>query len=361
MQIHGRAKLGPAGRLALCEAIEGGMTFRQAAACLNVSPATAHRWWHRYADALLAERHSLAWAADRSSRPHRSPRLLDAGEQAQICEVRRHTGWGPRLVAGRTGHSHSTVWKVLHRHGLSQRPRKPRDATRRYEWPCPGDLLHMDTARYARFERPGHRVTGDRSTTRARMLKPVGYDFAHAIVDDHSKARLRRAAHRRTCRDDHCIRRACSDLVCPSRDSGQAPHDGQRLELHAQPLPTRTPGRPRDQAHHHKALPPPDQREGRALPPDDGTRVGIRHELPLTPPPQPSPATLARALQHAQATLRDRQPATHQPRSQPPWAGQLATNNQRRWVASIRVIWYFMLCGVERCRGLPGRPRQVIP
>ncbi len=187
MQIHGRAKLGPAGRLALCQAIEGGMTFRQAADCLNVSPATAHRWWRRYAQASLAERHSFAWTADRSSRPHRSPRLLNAGEQEQICEVRRHTGWGPRLVAGRTGHSHSTVWKVLHRHGLSRRPRQPRDAARRYEWPCPGDLLHMDTARYARFERPGHRVTGDRSTTNARMLEHVGYDFAHAIVDDHSR------------------------------------------------------------------------------------------------------------------------------------------------------------------------------
>ena len=43
MQIHGRAKLGPAGRLALCEAIDSGMTFRQAAAALSVSPATAHR------------------------------------------------------------------------------------------------------------------------------------------------------------------------------------------------------------------------------------------------------------------------------------------------------------------------------
>ena len=31
----------------------------------------------------------------------------------------------------------------------------------RYEWPCPGDLLHMDSARYARFKRPGHAVTGD--------------------------------------------------------------------------------------------------------------------------------------------------------------------------------------------------------
>ncbi len=63
MQIHGRAKLGPAGRLVLCQAIEGGMTFRQAAACLNVSPATAHRWWRRYAQASLAERHSLAWSS----------------------------------------------------------------------------------------------------------------------------------------------------------------------------------------------------------------------------------------------------------------------------------------------------------
>ena len=190
MQIHGRAKLGPAGRLALCQAIEDGLTFRQAAACLNVSPATAHRWWHRYADASLAERHSLTWAADRSSRPRCSPGLLGAGAQEQICEARRHTGWGPRLIAGQTGHPHSTVWKVLHRHGLSRRPRAPRDAVRRYEWPCPGDLLHMDTARYARFERPGHRVTGDRSHRARNWMADstrVGYDFAHAIVDDHSR------------------------------------------------------------------------------------------------------------------------------------------------------------------------------
>jgi hypothetical protein len=47
----------------------------------------------------------------------------------------------------------------------------------------------MDTARYARFERPGHRVTGDRSQhLRGRKVQTlVGYDFAHAIVDDHSR------------------------------------------------------------------------------------------------------------------------------------------------------------------------------
>ena len=190
MRIHGRAKLGPAGRLALCQAIEGGMSLRQAAGCLNVSPATAHRWWHRYRDASAQKRHSLAWACDRSSRPHRSPRLLDRAAQKRICEARRRTGWGPRLIAGETGFAHSTVWKVLHRHGLSRHARQPRELASRYEWPCPGDLLHMDTARYARFERPGHRVTGDRSQRSRSWMQEstrVGYDFAHAILDDHSR------------------------------------------------------------------------------------------------------------------------------------------------------------------------------
>ena len=187
MQIHGRAKLGPAGRLALTQAVIDGMTLKQAAACFNVSPATAHRWWHRRLNATGQELSSGAWLLDRSSRPHRSPRLLDGVEQERICEVRRHTGWGPRLVAGRTAHPHSTVWKVLHRHGLSRRQRSPREAARRYEWPCPGDLLHIDTKRYARFERPGHALTGVRDRTGAERRAGWGYDFAHAIVDDHSR------------------------------------------------------------------------------------------------------------------------------------------------------------------------------
>src|SRR5271166_4555100 len=41
MQIHGRAKLGPAGRLALCQAIESGLTFRAAARASSVPPAGA--------------------------------------------------------------------------------------------------------------------------------------------------------------------------------------------------------------------------------------------------------------------------------------------------------------------------------
>lgn len=190
MIVHGNAKLGPAGRLALTEAIAEGKSQKAAAAAFGVAPATAHRWWHRRLDASAEELACGSWLLDRSSRPHRSPRRLDPSAEQGICAARRRTGWGPRLVAGETGHPHSTVWKVLRRHGLSRSPRQPRDAEQRYEWPCPGDLLHMDAARYARFERPGHHVTGNRSQRSRGWMRPetrVGYDYAHAIVDDHSR------------------------------------------------------------------------------------------------------------------------------------------------------------------------------
>jgi len=88
-----------------------------------------------------------------------------------------------------TGFAHSTVWKVLKRAGISRRATSVKEPANRYEWPCPGDLLHMDVCSYARFLRPGHRVTGNRSQALRgwRVENLVGYDYAHAIVDDHSR------------------------------------------------------------------------------------------------------------------------------------------------------------------------------
>jgi len=187
MRFHRNAKLGLAGRRELVLAIAGGCSIRAAAATFNVSSATAHRWWQRWRQASDAERRSLSCLLDRSSRPTRSPRRLAPELERAICDCRRSTGWGPRLVAGATGFAHSTVWKVLRRFGLSRPPRPPREPANRYEWPCPGDLLHMDVSRYARFLRPGHRVTGDRSRTARELDQRVGYDFVHAVVDDHSR------------------------------------------------------------------------------------------------------------------------------------------------------------------------------
>jgi transposase InsO family protein len=185
MSFHRNAKLGLAGRYALVCAIEGGMTLKAAAAAFSVSPATAHRWWHRWLAAGEEARRTLSCLFDRSSRPHRSPRQLAAELAEAICACRRATGWGPRLVAGATGFAHSTVWKVLKRAGISRPPRPVREPANSYEWPCPGDLLHMDTSEYVRFQRPGHRVTGDRSSQDRRHRD--GVDIVHAIVDDHSR------------------------------------------------------------------------------------------------------------------------------------------------------------------------------
>jgi transposase InsO family protein len=186
MYLHANAKLGLAGRLALVRAIDEGLSLKAAAVAFSVAPATAHRWWHRWLDGGR----ELSALLDRSSRPQRSPRLLARELQERICDCRRKTGWGPRLVAGATGFAHSTVWKVLKRAGLSRRLPALKEPANSYEWPCPGDLLHMDVSRYARFLRPGHRVTGDRSRRSRSWMRPetrVGYDYAHAIVDDHSR------------------------------------------------------------------------------------------------------------------------------------------------------------------------------
>jgi transposase InsO family protein len=185
MSFHRNAKLGLAGRYALVGAIEGGMSLKAAAAAFNVSPATAHRWWHRWLDANEEARRTLSCLFDRSSRPRRSPRQLAAELEERICACRRQTGWGPRLVAAVTGFAHSTVWKVLKRAGISRPPRSAREPANSYEWPCPGDLLHMDTSEYVRFQRPGHRVTGDRSSQDRQHGD--GVDIVHAIVDDHSR------------------------------------------------------------------------------------------------------------------------------------------------------------------------------
>ena len=187
MQLHRNAKLGLCGRRELVRAIEDGASLRTAAFAFRVSPATAHRWWHRWQAADATQRDSLVCLSDRSSRPRHCPRMLPSAEQARICAARRRSGWGPRLIAGETGHAHATVWRTLRRAGLSMRSHAPREQARRYEWPCPGDLLHIDSKRFGRFTRPGHAVTGKRDRTGAEKRERVGWEFVHSIVDDHSR------------------------------------------------------------------------------------------------------------------------------------------------------------------------------
>jgi transposase InsO family protein len=164
------------------------MTLRAAAAALNVSPATAHRWWHRRLAASEGELACGAWFRDRSSRPQHQPRRLSSTEEELILRARKETNLGPGRLAGIVRRARSTIWKVLHRHGLSRRRRAPRASCRRYEWSRPGALLHVDMARLARFDRPGHRVRGRSPESRREELRSkASYVWLHCVVDDHSR------------------------------------------------------------------------------------------------------------------------------------------------------------------------------
>jgi hypothetical protein len=120
-------------------------------------------------------------------------RRTRAEVEVRICAARERAGWGPRLIAGETGVAHSTVHAVLKRHDCSRAGRTTRREFVRYEWPCPGDRLHLDVKRYPRFRRPGHAVTGDRQ-------RPLALG-------------LRRAARRRTRPDRRRRSRTRVDLV----------------------------------------------------------------------------------------------------------------------------------------------------
>jgi hypothetical protein len=130
---------------------------------------------------------SGSWAEDRPSTPKHQPRLTSERDHERVCAARRRTGWGPRLIATELSLPHATVSRCLERRGLSRRPRPQKEAVRRFEWPCPGDLLQMDIKRFQRFTRPGHAVTGDRFRTGTEKRMRVGHEFAHSIIDDHTR------------------------------------------------------------------------------------------------------------------------------------------------------------------------------
>ena len=171
----------------VCLCLDGGMSRREAASYRRVSVSTVQYWISRYRAADELARRSGAWAEDRPSTPHRQPARVSDAVHDRVCEARERTGWGPRLIASELQMAHATVSRCLARRGISRRPPVPREQVRRFEWPCPGDLLQMDTKRLARFTRPGHKVTGSRFTTNADKKARVGWEFCHSIIDDHSR------------------------------------------------------------------------------------------------------------------------------------------------------------------------------
>jgi hypothetical protein len=79
----------------------------------------------------------------RPRRPNHSPRRLLRGIRSEILELRKR-GWGPARIALALGIGHSSVHRVLVRHGCNRLRSPEKKIIRRYEKSRPGELVHLD-------------------------------------------------------------------------------------------------------------------------------------------------------------------------------------------------------------------------
>ena len=100
--------------------------------------------------------------------------------------LRRNQRLTYECIAERVGQSLSTVTvtRTCKAAGAARLPAQ-QDAVpvRRYERQTAGELLQRDTKKLRRFDKPGHRVTGDRNENTPR----AGWQALHVAIDDHSR------------------------------------------------------------------------------------------------------------------------------------------------------------------------------
>ena len=183
MNIHKNARLTPHGRERMVRMMLRGQTPEAAARAAGVCPHTAKKWLARF------EAQGAAGLQDRSSRPLKLRNPTPDAIAGRIVALRRQR-WTGKHIARQTGVSPATVSRVLKRAGLSRlKDLEPAEPVRRYERAHPGELIHLDIKKLGRFERVGHRITGDRtgqSTPRGRR-QGYGWEYVHVCIDDNSR------------------------------------------------------------------------------------------------------------------------------------------------------------------------------
>jgi transposase InsO family protein len=180
MNIHKNARLTPLRREEMALAVlDGGLTKAQAARIYGVTSKIVSRW---------VERHKTGGRAammDRSSRPKVIPRQIAQALAERVIALRRKRLTG-KHIAMEAGVSPATVSRVLKRAGLSRmKDIEPAEPVVRYEYSKPGGLIHLDIKRLGRFDRVGHRITGDR--TGQSNSRGVGWEYVHVCIDDASR------------------------------------------------------------------------------------------------------------------------------------------------------------------------------
>lgn len=183
MNSHKNARLGFAGRVCLVERVlRNRWPVSTAAAAFGISPQSVRKWLRRY------RTEGRAGLADRSSRPHQSPRRVSARLEQRIARLRARRKSGP-AIADALGLPLSTVGDVLRRLGLGRLPPlEPRPAIVRYERAEPGELLHLDTKQLGRI-RPnsptGRRMAHERRAGYRQAA--LGWECLHVAIDDCSR------------------------------------------------------------------------------------------------------------------------------------------------------------------------------
>ena len=180
MNSHQNALLTPRGREPMVRAVlDAGLNKAAVARLYRTTPKTVAKWVTRF----LAE--GADGLRDRSSKPLSSPSQTPPAIGATIEALRRqrHTG---QQIAMEVGVSPATVSRVLRRLGLNRiRDLEPAEPVRRYERATPGEIIHIDIKKLGRFDKVGHRITGDR--TGQSNSRGVGWEFVHVCIDDHSR------------------------------------------------------------------------------------------------------------------------------------------------------------------------------
>jgi len=179
MNIHKNARLTPHSRAELVRRVlVEGQSVMSVAAAFGVTVKTVRKWVARF------KAEGMQGLQDRSSRPHRVYRPTPAAIVAKVEALRRQRRTG-KQIAAEVGISPATVSRILRRLGLNHiAALEPAEPVRRYERQHPGELIHVDIKKLGRFERVGHRITGDR---RQGASRGVGWEFVHVSIDDASR------------------------------------------------------------------------------------------------------------------------------------------------------------------------------
>ena len=296
LTLHGR-------RLLVARVLDDHRPVAHVAKELGVSRQCAHRWVRRF----RAE--GAAGLSDRSSRPLQTPTKTSPEREAAVLAARAELRFGPVRLAAKTGVPARTISRILRRHQvpplawldpITGAPiRATRATTNRYEHEHPGDMVHIDVKKLGRIpDGGGWRVHGREANTRDRK-NPIGFDYVHAAVDDHS-----RLAYAEIHPDEKgataagFLTRAAAYFTSHGVTRIERGDLGQRVRL---PTLDRVQGRrrcARREAEVHQAALPLAERESRALQPDARNRVGLPATLHQQPSPSRCPCALDRALQH---------------------------------------------------------------